>query len=322
MLIVAGVALVAALATISLLIGVAELDPFILFASRVPRTVALVLAGSAFAITGLIMQLLVRNRFVEPGTTGATDAASLALLAVLLAVPGLPIAGKAMLAAVGALVGVVGFLLLARRIPARSSVLVPIVGILYAGVIGAITTFIAYRGDMLQELLSWGVGDFSSILRGRYEILYFAAAAALIAWIAADRFTVAGLGDDAARGLGLETRAVMGLGVTIIAVVTGILMVVTGVLPFLGLIAPNIVSRLIGDNMRRAVPLVALLGAAIVLLCDIIGRVVRFPYELPISVVMGVLGGIIFLWLLLSTARPVDSVASSPRKRRTRSVVQ
>ncbi|MEJ1154877.1 ABC transporter permease [Microbacterium marmarense] len=306
----------AALATISLFIGVAELDPFILFASRVPRTVALVLAGSAFAITGLIMQLLVRNRFVEPGTTGATDAASLALLAVLLAVPGLPIAGKAVLAAVGALIGVVGFLLLARRIPARSSVLVPIVGILYAGVIGAVTTFIAYRGDMLQELLSWGIGDFSSIMRGRYEILYFAAAAALIAWIAADRFTVAGLGDDTARGLGLETRAVMGLGVTIIAVVTGILMVVTGVLPFLGLIAPNIVSRLIGDNMRRAVPLVALLGAAIVLLCDIIGRVVRFPYELPISVVMGVLGGIIFLWLLLSTARPVDDAASARRKRK------
>jgi iron complex transport system permease protein len=311
------VATVAALATISLFIGVAALDGFVLFASRVPRTVALVLAGAAFAITGLIMQLLVRNRFVEPGTTGATDAASLALLAVLLSVPGLPIGGKALLAAAGALVGVFGFLALARRIPARSSVLVPIVGILYGGVIGAVTMFVAYRGDMLQELLSWGVGDFSSILRGRYEILYFAAAAALVAWIAADRFTVAGLGDDAARGLGLDTRAVMAVGVTIIAVVTGILMVITGALPFLGLIAPNIVSRLIGDNMRRAVPLVALLGAAIVLLCDIIGRVVRFPFELPISLVMGVLGGIVFLWLLLGTARPAAATASPRRAVRT-----
>ncbi|WP_347976657.1 iron chelate uptake ABC transporter family permease subunit [Microbacterium sp. ProA8] len=302
-------AAVAALATISLFIGVAELDGFILFASRIPRTVALVLAGAAFAITGLIMQLLVRNRFVEPGTTGATDAASLALLAVLMSVPGLPIWGKAIFATVGALVGVFGFLALARRIPSRSSVLVPIVGILYGGVIGAVTTFVAYRSNMLQELLSWGVGDFSSILRGRYEILYLAAAAALMAWIAADRFTVAGLGDDAARGLGLDTRAVMGVGVTIIALVTGILMVVTGALPFLGLIAPNIVSRLIGDNMRRAVPLVALLGAAIVLLCDIVGRVVRFPFEIPISLVMGVLGGVVFLWLLLGTAKPVDAAA-------------
>ncbi|MFB8145371.1 ABC transporter permease [Microbacterium sp. NPDC056003] len=308
-------ATVAALATISLFIGVAELDAFILFASRIPRTVALVLAGAAFAITGLIMQLLVRNRFVEPGTTGATDAASLALLIVLLFSPGLDLWAKAILGAVGALVGVCGFLLLARRIPARSSVLVPIVGILYAGVIGAATMFIAYRSDMLQELLSWGVGDFSGILRGRYEILYFAAAAALVAWIAADRFTVAGLGDDTARGLGLDTRAVMGLGVMIIAVVTGILMVVTGALPFLGLIAPNIVSRLIGDNMRRAVPLVALLGASIVLLCDIIGRIVRFPFELPISIVMGVLGGVVFLWLLLGTAKPVDAPRPARRRR-------
>lgn len=311
--------IVTALATVSLFIGVARLDGFVLFASRLPRTVALILAGAAFAITGLIMQLLTRNRFVEPGTTGATDAASLALLIVLLTTPGLPLWLKAVAATLGALAGVFGFLALVRRIPARSSVLVPIVGILYGGVIGAVTTFFAYRTDALQELLSWGIGDFSGILRGRYEMLYLAAAAALVAWIAADRFTVAGLGDDAARGLGLDTRGVRTLGVGIIAVVTGVMMVVTGAIPFLGLIAPNVVSRLIGDNMRRAVPLVAILGAALVLLSDIIGRVVRFPFELPISVVMGVIGGVVFLAILLRTARPTDAVRRPiARQRRAR----
>lgn len=280
-----------------------------------PRTIALILAGVSFAITGLIMQLLTRNRFVEPSTTGATDAASFALLLLLLAAPGIPIWMKAVIASIGALVGVFGFLALARRIPSRSSILVPVVGILYAGVIGAVTTFIAYRADALQELLSWGIGDFSGILRGRYEMLYVAAAAALIAWIAADRFTVAGLGDDAATGLGLNTRGIMGLGAGIIAVVTGIMVVVTGAIPFLGLIAPNIVSRLVGDNMRRAVPVVALLGAALVLACDIIGRVVRFPFELPVSLVMGVIGGVVFLWLLLGTAQPSD--AARPARRRS-----
>lgn len=311
--------IVTALATVSLFIGVARLDGFVLFASRLPRTVALILAGAAFAITGLIMQLLTRNRFVEPGTTGATDAASLALLIVLLTTPGLPLWLKAVAATLGALAGVFGFLALVRRIPSRSSVLVPIVGILYGGVIGAVTTFFAYRTDALQELLSWGIGDFSGILRGRYEMLYLAAAAALVAWIAADRFTVAGLGDDAARGLGLDTRGVRTLGVGIIAVITGVMMVVTGAIPFLGLIAPNVVSRLIGDNMRRAVPLVALLGAALVLLSDIIGRVVRFPFELPISVVMGVIGGVVFLWILLRTSRPTDAVRRpTARQRRAR----
>lgn len=313
-LIVVGAAVVAALAAISLSIGVGELDGFLLVASRVPRTVALILAGVSFAVIGLIMQLLTHNRFVEPSTTGATDGASFALLLILLAVPGLPLWLKATAASVGALLGVFGFLALARRIPARSSVLVPIVGILYAGVIGAVTTFLAYRADVLQELLSWGIGDFSGIVRGRYEMLYLAAAVALIACIAADRFTVAGLGDDIARGLGLHTRRVMALGAAIIAVVSGVMVVVTGAIPFLGLIAPNIVSRLVGDNMRRAVPVVALLGAALVLLCDIVGRVVRFPFEIPLSVVMGVLGGVVFLWLLLGTARP--SAAAGPRRPR------
>ncbi|WP_292736052.1 MULTISPECIES: iron chelate uptake ABC transporter family permease subunit [unclassified Microbacterium] len=299
--IVAGVAVVAALATLSISLGVAELDPFILLASRLPRTIALILAGCALAITGLIMQILTRNRFVEPGTTGATDAASLALLVVLLTIPGLPMWGKAAFASLGALIGVIGFLALSRRIPSRSSVLVPIVGILYSGIIGAVTTFFAYRADVLQELLSWSVGDFSGITRGRYEMLYVAAGAALIAWIAADRFTIAGLGDETARGLGLDVRWVMALGVVIIAIVSGTMLVIVGALPFLGLIVPNIVSRIWGDNMRRAVPLVALLGAALVLLSDIIGRAVRFPFEIPIAIVMGVLGGVVFLWMLLGT---------------------
>ena len=317
-LLVAGVALLAALATVSLLIGVAELDAFILFASRVPRTLALILAGVAFAVVGLILQLLTRNRFVEPGTTGATDAATFALLMVLLLLPGAPQWLKAVLASVGALAGAFVFLALSRRIPSRSSVLVPVVGILYGGVIAAVTTFISYRLDLQQELLNWSIGDFSGILRGNYEMLYVAAAVAAVAWYAADRFTIAGLGQDTATSLGLNVRAVMVLGVAVIAVVTGVMTVVTGAIPFLGLIAPNIVSRLVGDNMRRSVPLVALLGANLVLLSDIIGRVVRFPFELPISLVMGFLGGIVFLWMLLSTARPIDAPAAHPSTRATR----
>ena len=89
------------------------------------------------------------------------------------------------------------------------------------------------------------------------------------------------------------------LGVAIVALVTGITTVTTGVIPFLGLIVPNIASRLVGDNMRRTVPLVAMIGAAMVLACDIVGRLVNFPYEIPLGVVMGILGSVVFLALLL-----------------------
>lgn len=311
----AGVVVVAALATASLLVGVAETDPFILVTSRLPRTAALLLAGVALAVTGLIMQLLTRNRLVEPSTTGATEAAGLALVAVLVLTPALGLQLMALVATGGALVGVLGFLALVRRLPTRSTVLVPVVGILYSGIIGAVATFVAYRLDLLQQLLSYGVGDFSGILRGRYEVLWLAAAAAAVAWVAADRFTVVGLGEDAARGLGSSTRVTFALGVGIVAVVTGVMTVITGTIPFLGLIAPNVVSRLVGDNMRRAVPLVALLGAGLVLLSDVVGRLVRYPFELPISVVMGVLGGVLFLWLLLSTSRSTDAPPTVSRAR-------
>lgn len=314
-LVAAGVVALAALAAVSVTIGVADLDAFVLVESRIPRTLALVLAGSSFAVIGLIMQLLTRNRLVEPGTTGATDAAMLALLIVLLTAPDLPIWAKTCLASTGALVGVLGFLALARRIPFRSSALVPVVGILYSAVIGSVAAFIAYRTDTLQELLNWSIGDFSGILRGRYEMLFVAAAAALMAWIAADRFLVASLGDDTARGLGLDTRGVMALGVGVIAVVTGAMTVVTGALPFLGLIVPNIVSRLVGDNMRRTVPLVALMGAVLVLGCDIIGRTVRFPFELPISLIMGIIGGVVFLRLIVGRPRTARSRLASRRDR-------
>tara|TARA_R110000868_G_scaffold199758_2_gene446650 strand:- start:192965 stop:193852 length:888 start_codon:yes stop_codon:yes gene_type:complete len=284
---------------VSVFIGVAELDALVLLASRIPRTVALILVGVSMSVTGLLMQVLTRNRFVEPSTTGASDAATLALLFVLVLQPGMPIWAKAIVTTLGAAIGVAGFLGLARRIPVRSSVLVPVVGLMYAGVIAATSTFLAYRVDLLQELNSWALGDLSSILRGRYELLYLAAAAALIAWIAADRFTIAGLGSDTARGLGLNARATFVLGVAIVALVTGITTVTTGVIPFLGLIVPNIASRLVGDNMRRTVPLVAMIGAAMVLACDIVGRLVNFPYEIPLGVVMGILGSVVFLALLL-----------------------
>jgi iron complex transport system permease protein len=98
---------------------------------------------------------------------------------------------------------------------------------------------------------------------------------------------------------------VVRLGLTIVALVTAVVVVVVGSVPFLGLVVPNIVSLLIGDNVRRGVPWVAILGAGLLLLSDIGGRLVRFPYEIPAGTVMGVVGAALFLWFLVSR-RPAD----------------
>lgn len=306
----AGIVIVVLLAVVSLFTGVSDVNPGKLFAgdtkawsvfwaTRVPRTVSIILAGISMAIAGTIMQLLTRNRFVEPSTAGTVESASLGLLAVMLIAPSLPVYAKMLCAAISALLGTALFIQLVKRIPLHSVLVVPLAGIMLGSVIHAVTSFFAYRYDMLQSVLVWTSGDFSSVMEGRYELLWIAAPLTLAAYIAADRFTVAGLGEDFTTSLGVNYRQIITLGLIIVATVTALVVITVGQIPFLGLIVPNIVVLMLGDNMRRTIPWVALLGAALVLTGDIAGRLIRFPYEIPIGTMMGVIGSALFLYLLL-----------------------
>lgn len=298
------------LAMLSLLTGVSNVSVsallggdarvvMILVESRVPRTIALICAGSGMAVAGTIMQMLARNRFVEPSTAGTVESAGLGILAVLLLAPGLPVFAKMLVAAAFAFAGTLLFLAILRRIPLRSALMVPLVGIMLGGVISAITTFFAYRYNMQQSLGAWMTGDFSSVLRGRYELLWFSFAMTVVAFIAADRFTVAGLGEDFATNVGLNYNRVMALGLGIVSMVTATVVVSAGMVPFLGLIVPNVISIIMGDALRRTLPWIALGGATLVLACDIIGRTINTPYEIPVGTVLGVIGSGFFLYLLL-----------------------
>lgn len=271
----------------------------ILLVSRIPRTLALVLAGAAMSVSGLIMQMLARNKFVEPSTAGTSESAMLGILAVMLLAPGLPVFARMLVASAFALGGTALFLMILRRIPLRSPLVVPLVGIMLGGVISSVTVFFAYRYDLMQSLGAWGTGDFSGVLRGRYELLWITFALTVLAYLAADRFTVAGLGETFTTNLGLDYRRVVTLGLVIVSMVTAAVVVTSGMIPFLGLIVPNVVSLVRGDNMRRSLPWVALLGAGLVLACDIAGRLVIHPYEIPIGTTMGVIGSGVFLYLLL-----------------------
>jgi iron complex transport system permease protein len=310
------VLLVAALALASLFVGVSRMSipalldgsdraMQILAISRIPRTLALIIAGAAMAVSGTIIQMLVRNRFVEPTTTGTVESASLGMLLMMLLTPDIPVFGKMLVAAAFALAGTALFMRILRAVPLRSVLMVPLVGIMLGGVIGAVATFLAYRFDLLQSIGAWTTGDFSIVLRGRYELLWISAGLTVLAYFAADRFTVAGLGENFTTNLGLNQRRVVGLGLTIVSVVTAAVVVTVGVIPFVGLVVPNVVSLWMGDNMRRSLPWIALLGAGFVLLCDLIGRLVIHPYEVPIGVVMGVIGSGFFLFLLLRRANHV-----------------
>jgi len=306
-----GVALVA-LAVTSLFIGVSDVSPaalldggadgtaaFLLAASRIPRTVAVLLVGASLGIAGLILQMLVRNKFVEPGTTGVTEFATLGMLVAIVLWPGMAMMGKMGIAALFGLIGTWVFMRVIRAVPVRQLVLVPLVGIMLGGIVGAVTTFFAYRLDLLQSLAQWSQGSFATIMHGRYEYIWIAGVMVVVAWIAADRFSVIGLGEEFATNLGLDYRRVVAIGMVVVAVITAAVLVTAGMIPFLGLVVPNVVSLIIGDNVRRSIPWVAALGAVFVLACDLLARVIRFPYEIPLSVIVGVIGAGLFLWLLL-----------------------
>ena len=271
----------------------------IFWISRLPRTLSIILAGMALSVAGLIMQLMARNKFVEPSTVGTVESASLGILVVTVFLPGASLLLKMSTATVFAVAGTALFLLVLRRIPLRNTLMVPLVGIMLGGIIAAVTTFFAYRFDLLQTLNSWMVGDFSGVLRGRYELLWIVGALTLIGYLAADRFTVAGMGQDFTTNLGLNYNRVMTLGLIIVSLISAVVVVSVGSVPFLGLIVPNLVSLMIGDNVRRAIPWVAVFGAGFVLACDIIGRTIRYPYEIPVGVIVSAIGSALFLYLLL-----------------------
>lgn len=271
----------------------------LLMISRLPRTAAVLLTGASMAITGVIMQLLMRNRFVEPGTTGTTESAMIGLLIVAAFAPGWPIFAKMSFAALSAVLGLAGFFLLARRLPPDQPLLIPLIGLIYGGILGAIATFVAFQTDLMQYLGIWMTGEFSGILAGRYELLWIAGALAVVTYFVADQFTIAGLGKQTSLSLGLNYAQVTAIGIGTVAVSSSLVIVTVGVIPFVGLVIPNIVSRIMGDNLRESLPVVAGLGAAALLVADILGRVVRYPYEVPAGTIFGVIGALIFLWLLL-----------------------
>lgn len=295
---------VAALVVLSLFVGAYDLaaDDFggeMFFISRVPRTVALVLAGCAMAVSGLIMQLLTQNRFVEPSTTGTTEWAALGLLVTVLLVPAAPLWVRMVAASIAAFVGTMVFIGILQRISLRSSLVVPLIGIMLGAVVSAFTTYLAVSTNSLQMLGTWFMGSFTSIVRGRYEVLWIVALVVLLVFPYADRITVAGLGRDISTSVGLDHTRVLLIGTGLVAVATGVTTVVVGFLPFLGLVVPNLVSMWRGDNARTNLPWVCLGGVAIVVVCDIVGRIIRMPFEVPVSMILGVVGAAVFITLLL-----------------------
>ncbi|MBM6618930.1 ABC transporter permease [Bacillus suaedaesalsae] len=294
----------------SLFIGVKSISPLDLFhlsedqfqilvVSRFPRLVSILIAGVSMSICGLIMQQLTRNKFVSPTTAGTMDSARLGILVSLMLFTAASPIVKMLVAFAFALLGTFIFMKILDKVKYKDTIFIPLVGLMFGNIISSITTFFAYKNDLIQNMSSWLQGNFSMSIQGRYELLYISIPLVIIAYLYANKFTIAGMGEEFAINLGLNYKFVVNFGLIIVALITSLVILTVGMIPFLGLIIPNIVTMYQGDNLKNSLSHTALIGAIFVLLCDILGRVIIYPYEIPIGVTVGVIGSGIFLYLIL-----------------------
>lgn len=297
------------MSVISMFIGVTQLelrDIFnltehqqnILLSSRLPRTISIIIAGASLSVCGLIMQQLTRNKFVSPTTAGTTEWAQLGVLIGIVLFPAVTLMGRLAFAAALAIAGTFLFMQIINRIKFKDIVFVPLIGLMLGGVVASISTFIALRTNTLQAISGWMHGNFSTLISGRYEILYISVPLFIIALFYAHQFTVAGMGEDFSKNLGLNYKRVVNIGLFLTASVTALVVVTVGMLPFLGLIVPNIVSIFRGDHLRSTIYLTAVLGALFVMICDVLGRIIIYPYELSVGLMIATIGSIIFLIMI------------------------
>ncbi|MED4072771.1 ABC transporter permease [Priestia endophytica] len=304
------VAALIVLSLVSLFIGVTNISPFdinswtkdeieILLISRVPRLISIIIAGVSLSIAGLIMQQLTRNKFVSPTTAGTMDSARFGILISLMLFSTAGPMVKMLVSFLFALLGTFIFMKILDRIKFKDKIFIPLVGLMFGNIVSSITTFFAYKNDLIQNIASWLQGDFSTIITGQYELIYISVPIMILAYIYANKFTIAGMGEDFAVNLGLNYKKVVNIGLIIVALISSVVLLTVGMIPFLGLIVPNVVSIYAGDNLKKTLSHTALVGAIFVLLCDILGRVIIYPYEISIGLMVGVIGSGIFLYMLI-----------------------
>lgn len=280
-----------------------ETQQLVLWSTRVPRTVSLIIAGATSSVCGLIMQHLTQNKFVSPTTAGTMDSARLGILVAMVFFPNGSTLSRSFVAFVFAFLGTMLFIQLIQRLPQKNQVMVPLVGLMFGNIVGSVVTFFAYQLQLIQNMSSWLQGNFATITRGGYELIYLTVPLLILAYLYAYHFTIAGMGKDLATGIGLNYQLVQLFGLAIVSLASSIILVTIGGLPFLGVVVPNIVSLYYGDQMKQTLWVAAGAGSLFLIVCDIISRLVIQPYEVPVSLVVGVIGSVIFIALLLRGAK-------------------
>lgn len=265
---------------------------------RLPRTLGCLLAGAALACAGAILQTVLGNPLAAPNIIGVNSGAGLGAALCCALVPAASAAVPAA-AFAGAFAGVLLVLGIAERAGASRITLVlsgvAISGMFSACIDGVLTVF----PDALVGYSDFRIGGMANLTMDRLAPAAWMILPCLaLSMLLANEMDVLALGSDTAQSLGLPVRRVRTVLLALAAALAGAAVSFTGLLGFVGLIAPHIARRLVGSESRSLLPACALGGAALLTLCDVAARVLFAPYELSVGVVLSLAGGPFFLWLL------------------------
>ncbi|GEL66091.1 ABC transporter permease [Marinilactibacillus psychrotolerans] len=276
-----------------------ELQKIILFSLRIPRTLSLLLAGATLAVSGVLMQQLTQNKFVSPTTAGTMDSARLGIILSMILFNQSSLLHKTLFAFIFSIAGTLIFVSFLNSVKLKSSIMIPLVGLMYGNVVGAIGTFLAYQHDLIQNATAWLQGNFSLISSNNYQLIFLVFPLMIIIYLFSHYFSVMNLGKDQVTSLGVPFLILEILVIIIISIATSAVILTAGNVPFIGVIIPNLISMKQGDHFKKVLFPTAYFGGLFLVVCDIFARVIIAPYEVPVSLIVGIIGTGLFLFLLL-----------------------
>lgn len=285
------------------LIQISPVEWLVLSTTRLPRTISIILSGATLSLSGLLMQQITQNKFASPSTIGTTSSARLGLIFALLFFPRASLFNRALFAFGFAVLGTFLFTFILDKIQVKNPVIVPILGLLFGNTLSSFGTFIALQQGIVQDLSSWLQGNFSLVNSTNYQLIWLSMVSLVLIGLFAHSFSIMVLGKDVVTELGVSYQALRILGIVIIAIGTASVLLTVGQIPFVGLVIPNLVSLWKGDQFRENLFPVAIFGMIFLLLADILARVLIFPFEIPVSVIVGILGSLLFIYLLIRGER-------------------
>ncbi|MEE4564153.1 iron ABC transporter permease [Paenibacillus polymyxa] len=272
---------------------------FIVYEVRLPRTLVGLLAGMGLAVAGAILQSLIRNPLASPDVIGISKGAGFAAAAVIFLFPQSP-AYILPLAAFGGAVGTFLILLLLSRRLTLAPAALALVGVAMGAILMAATQYlIVTHPTNVNTALLWMSGSlWGRSWREAISLLPWIIVLLPLAWGSYQKLNVYQLGDETITSLGVHMTRQRLLLLLLAVTLAGISVSAVGAIGFIGLMAPHMARRFVGSHNQWLIPLAALLGANLMLLGDILGRMLIVPREIPVGIMTALVGAPYFVYLL------------------------